>query len=677
MPYEKGQTAEEYLAEHRSMRQDFMTEEEILEADLMLDWFREAWFFKDANRLFDTWDLIDSYWAGKANEPMYADDIGSNTNIINSHIEGQVALSWQDPAAAYVKAVEPSDTPYKNEAQALIDFIVKQNRIRSLRDNIYRRIKKDGIAVCTVFWDSKALKGKGMPRIRNWSARYVYFDPTITDPQDFQDSRYVILATQKSLEWAQKMFGDEKAAAITPGYHSVDGQWDIGTSGSWDDYERENNSYIHLYVLTKRNSPNKVRMVQMSGDGVILREDTLIDDTYPVFFRAQMQCENHLYGRSTVVDLLPLQDTVNVLDDAIIRNAMLMGNPQKVVNTSTSGINADEWTNEPGLVISATSLDDTYDVIPGTPISSDVIARRNQILFNERPLVGRWTDNMMGTAQAGVDTATEAASLQATGMAIVDTDKRKLQDMMSEALEYALRLSEEYWTTEMAFRITGKESFFHIRPSKLKNIPLMAPASQEYIKKAIKKAQEDYRKSKLALGITNVPSGALPPGFQPPKYEFYKDKSGNQIYRQAAYDIDVDFGADVPTNKAYQLSAVKEAFLAKAVDATEYRQMLHDLRVIPYQDSETEQEITDRIRAQQDALMQMDMASAQSVLMNAAANNGMPAQGTAPVMQGMPGGTPTNANPGAMMPNAMIPGMTGNNRVANAATQTPLSLAGG
>lgn len=675
--YESGKTAEQYLLDHKQLRNDFMSEDEIAEAELMLDWFREAWYFKDENGLFDRWDMIDSYWQGDANSPVYPDDIGSNTNIINPHVEGQVALSWQDPVGVYVQPVDPSDTFYKRDAQSMLDFVFRENKVKSLRDNIYRRLKKEGITANTVFWDSKCLDGKGMPKFRNWNIRYVYFDPAIVDPQDFQDSRYVILQTSKTLEWAHETFGEEKAAAITPGYHTVESQWDLGSSGEWTDYERETTSYLHLYVLTKRNSKSgNVRMIQMSADGVVLDEKTLIDDTYPVFFCEQMRCEQHMYGMSTAYLLLSPQDAINDLGDQIRMNARMCGNPQRLVDSS-SGIDTDSLTNESGLVITFNGdIDKVFGIVKPQQVSPDVFQHRNEILYNERPIVGRWNDNMVGTAQKGVDTATEAAALQSTGMAIVDTDKRKVQNMFAEMAKYALKLCEEYWDTEMAFRVTGEEDFVHMRPSKLKNIPIVAPASREYIEKANKKAIADYAEKQKMFGMP-VLEGALPPGYEPPKYMIYKDDSGKEVTRKSTFDIIIDFGADVARNKAFALNMAKEAYLAKVVDATEYRQVLHDNGIIPYADSDKEKEIVSKIEEMQKALLRKEEAAADATMMNAQANTAKAMAGQAPMMQGMPGGTPMQANPLAAMPNPQVAGMTGNGRVANPVTQSGLSVAGG
>jgi len=675
--YEDGKTAEQYLLEHKLQRNEFMTEDEIAEAELMLGWFREAWYFKDENGLFDRWDIIDSYWQGDANRPVYPDDIGSNTNIINPHVEGQVALSWQDPVAVYARPVDPSDTFYKKEAQSMLDFVFRENRVKSLRDNIYRRLKKEGVTANTVFWDPDCLDGKGMPKFRNWNIRYVYFDPAIIDPQDFPESRYVILQTFKTLQWAHEMFGEQKAAAITPGYHTIEGQWDLGGSGEWEDYERENTSYIHLYVLTKRNGDGKVRMIQMSGDGVVLDEKKLIDDQYPVFFCEQMRCEQHMYGMSTAYLLLSTQDGINDLDDQIRMNARMFGNPQRLVDSS-SGIDTDSLTNESGLVITFNGdIDKAFGIVKPQAISGDVFTRRREMMYGERQIIGRMNDNMSGTAQQGIDTATEAAALQATGMAVIDTDKRKVQEMFAEMAKYALKLIEEYWDTEMAFRVTGQDDFVHIRPSKLKNIPVVAPASREYIEKATKQAIEDHKQTQMMQGIP-VMDGELPPGFQPPKYMIYKDKSGKEVPRQSTFDIIIDFGADVARNKAFALSMAKEAYLAKVIDPTEYRCVLHDNGIIPYVDAEKEQQIVAEIKDMQKALLRKEEAAADATMMNAQANTQKAmAAGQAPAMQGMPGGTPLPGNPMASMPNAMIPGMTGAGRVANPVTQPGLSATGG
>ena len=154
-------------------------------------------------------------------------------------------------------------------------------------------------------------------------------------------------------------------------------------------------------------------------------------------------------------------------------------------------------------------------------------------------------------------------------MAIVDSDKRKVQTMFADMLKYALKLAEEYWTTEMAFRVTGEEDFIHMRPCKLKEIPVVAPATREYIAKATKKAADDYAKQQKAFGVI-VPKGALPPGWEPPKYMIYK-KNGKEVPREATLTSKRLWRRHTEQQR-FLLNAIREAYLAKAVDPAEYRQ---------------------------------------------------------------------------------------------------------
>lgn len=673
---ERDLTVEEYLLAHQQRREDFMSEDEIAEAGLFVDWFRESWKAKDSIGLFDKWNEVDDAWRGVINAPQYPDDPGSETNIINPHIEGQVALMCKDPVSVYVKATDPTDAPYQQQAQAILEFVSKENGIKSKMEYICRRLVKDGSCFVTVMWDKDCLNGKGAPSIKTWNPRLMFPDFAITDAQDFQDSRYFIIAVSKTLEWAMRNFGEEKVAAITPGYHCVEDQWDYSAGTDWSEYEMENQSYIHLYVMTRRNSKGgKMRFVEMSSDGVILRETSLIDDTYPVFFAEQMHDEGHLFGCSTVEQLLPIQDLINDINDQIITNARLTGNPQKVVS-SASGIDISLWTNEAGLNVAATDLSENPFIMVNPPsMPGYIINYRDTLLYSVRQIVGRFSDNMAGIAQQGVDTATEAAALQSSGLAIIDSHKRKIQDMMGKVMTYALRLCENFWTTEMAFRVTGKEEFFFMRPSKLKEIPILAPANKEYIEKARQQAIASYRAQAAMQGIFDIPEDATPPDWTPPQYMMYKDDNGKTITREAVYDIEVDFGADVPSNKAFLLNAAKEAMMAKAVDPTEYRQILRDLRILPYLDVKSEQEIVGRIRAMQDALLkQTEASAAQSAAQAQMA--GAPQPGQAPPAQGQIGGTPAAANPLAQMPNPVIRGMTGVNRIANPASQGELALSG-
>ena len=249
---------------------------------------------------------------------------------------------------------------------------------------------------------------------------------------------------------------------------------------------------------------------------------------------------------------------------------MLITGNQKIVGTA-SGIDINKWTNEAGLNIPA--ADPTaWQMVKPPEMPQYILQRRDTAFNNERPIVTRFSDQLSGIRQRGVDTATEALALQQSGLANVDADKAKVQLMLEDALVYALELAKENWTEEQAFKITNKRNeFLWYNPSKLKKIPRLIPSSIEYKQKW----------------------SANNPDMEPPEYMQATDlnDSGEEeaATKNAMFDLKVSIGAGIPNNKAFRYNATKEAMQNGAMDIQEYRQRLRDLGILP--ENEYEQEL--------------------------------------------------------------------------------------
>ena len=72
-------------------RQKLFGSEEFEKTLPMLNNYRAAYEAKDNIGLFDEMELAERYWSGDFGVPEDFDDPGSNTNIINTNIETQVA----------------------------------------------------------------------------------------------------------------------------------------------------------------------------------------------------------------------------------------------------------------------------------------------------------------------------------------------------------------------------------------------------------------------------------------------------------------------------------------------------------------------------------------------------------------------------------------------------------
>lgn len=572
---------EEFMEKHQTEREEIMSEVEIKESDRSVQWFVSAWRDKENRGLFEKWEKSDQYWEGDINLPESDEDPASNTNIVNPNIEGQVALTVEHNISVLAEPQEPSDIDFVEHNEVIGQFILDKNKMRRKLESLARKRKKFGSGVFVVMWNPDMLGEMGCPEFRVWNPAYVFWDPNITRIDDINNGRFLILICNKSRYWAEQTFGEEKAKVIIPGYHPVESEWIFDETLDYDEISRDN--YMHMFVFTIKKG-KIVRLVQQSSCGVKLWDSEEHSNIkfpkgqYPVFIAPDMEREGTAYAKATTELLYNTQDLINDLDDQIRINARLSGNIQKVVGVS-SGIDIDKWTNEPGLNIPATD-EKAWQMVKPPEMPQYILQRRTEALFQERVIQTRFSDQMTGIQQRGVDTATEALSLQQSGLAGIDHDKMIIEDTTAEALEYALELAKENWTEEMAFRITNKKNeFLWYRPSDLKRVPKKIPASQEYI--------DQYRKARMA-------NGQLPEGYADPQYMLANGDDG-VVTKDVKMDMKVSIGAGIPSNKAFRYNVVKEAFVAGAIDLPEYRYWLKRLGVLPETSYQQEQAINQKL----------------------------------------------------------------------------------
>ena len=187
-----------------------------------------------------------------------------------------------------------------------------------------------------------------------------------------------------------------------------------------------------------------------------------------------------------------------------------------------------------------------------------LLNRRTELMNNDRQVVSRFTDQMIGKQQSGVDTATESLALQNSGNSMIEHKKGLLQETLSEVFEYALELALLNWNTTMLFRITGdkgQDDFTEFNPDKLNNVPLMIESDTEYRNKYI----EEWKKRNKDKDITEL---------DPNEYKYMQVENET---RKIEYDLSVSVGAGLPNNRAYRYSIVRQMYADKALTKREYR----------------------------------------------------------------------------------------------------------
>lgn len=566
---------DEYRQEKENKRQSLMSEEQIRAADTYLRWYRKSYEDKESRNLISKWEEMEKYWEGDLDEPLDENDPCSNTNITNSNVEGKVALLCDQNIAVQVDPIEPSDRPFCSRVNTIAEFIKEKNKMYRKIDVHERRREKMGTGIFRVLWDSEELDSTGLPMIEPVNPAYIFVDPSITDVYKIQKAKYIIEITNKSIYSARMEYGNEVADAIVPGLNPISGDY-IETNN--EDEEQ----YLHIFVWTryKENGEIKLKLVEMTGCGLILRDtrkeieelkndkeesgkiEVYPNSKYPYFFTPDMYREGTIWGKGSAELVLPISDQIDEIDNQILMNARLTGNPMRLVENS-SGIDADKITNEPGLVVPTNNINGTkWEQPPQIP--QYIMNKRTELMNIDRNIVSRFNDQQIGTKQKGVDTATESLALQSAGNSMIEHKKGLLQETLSELFEYAIELALINWDTTMMFRIVGtngQDSFEAFNPSLLNNIPLLIESTTKYRDKYKKEWQERNKDKDIKE-------------LNPEEYEYMQVEGET---RKVKYDLRVTVGAGLPNNKAFRYNIMMDSYKAKITTRKETRKYLIDV----------------------------------------------------------------------------------------------------
>ncbi len=578
---------EQMIKEKTSKKKSIMNDKEIELAEQYLVWYRRAYEDKQRLGLMQKWEDTEKYWEG---EFEYDDenDPAPNTNITNSNVEGKTALLCDQTISIQVDPREPGDRPFCGMVRTLADFIKERNKMYRKVEVHERRRELTGTGIFRVLWNFDKLKGKGLPDIEPIHPSRLFIDPAITDVYNIQEAQYIIEAKNKSLYSAYEEYGEELADCIIPNLDPVQNILQ----------ENDEDQYVHLMIWTryKEKGEKKLRLVEMSGDGVILRdtkkklqeyakkseedveEEFLTgkkkekqeelklfpNDQFPYFLTPDMHRENTVWGKASAELILPISDQIDELDDSLLRNARLTGNPVALISNS-SGIDPAKVTNAPGQAIPTNDING-YKWLNPPQIPQYMLNRRAELMNNDRQIVGRFSDQMIGKQQSGVDTATESLALQNSGNSMISHKKGLLQETLSEVFEYAIELALLNWNTTMLFRIVGdngEDEFEEFNPDVLNNVPLMIEADTEYRNSY----KQEWKKRNPGKDFTELDSNEY-------KYMQVQDENGKKETRKIEYDLTVSVGAGLPNNPAYRYSLVRQAFADQAITKREYRNYL-------------------------------------------------------------------------------------------------------
>lgn len=245
-------------------------------------------------------------------------------------------------------------------------------------------------------------------------------------------------------------------------------------------------------------------------------------------------------------------------------------------------------------------------------IPNYILNKRSELMNNDRQIVTRFSDQMIGKQQSGVDTATESLALQNSGNAMIDHKKGLLQETLSEVFEYCLELALLNWNTTMLFRITGEngeDCFEEFNHDLLNRVPVMIESDTDYRENYKKKWQE--RNGREDLKELN-----------PDEYRYMQVDNET---RKIQYDLMISVGAGLPNNRAYRYQIVRQMYVDKALSKREYRNYMMKqlgLNIQEYPETEAEQQELGLI--EEETIQRIQEQSKQSANIEGLTPNGRP-----------------------------------------------------
>lgn len=525
--------------------------------------------FSENQTLYSLWDRCEAAYRGISTD--YTTDDSTlqydTINLVHPNIEGQVAALVEQNIGVATRGETPSDQNYADVGKHLLEWTLSKNNIKLLVERHERRREKFGVGLFKVFFDPEAINKFGLATITCPSLKKVFVDGKIKDHLKIQEGDYIIETMEKSILWAERKYGKEKASAIDTGINSE--TLEFSENSTQDDSDAF--TYLQVWMM----DDGILRVVCLSGDGLIL-EDSFDDgkrkpyykhNKYPYFITPLYPIEGSLYAMGDAELLMPLQALINELDAQIVTNVKLLGNPITFIDPD-SEVDIDKITNEEGLIIPCVDPHKNVLFVDRKAVNDGVISRKQQC-FSEAQRATRFSDVMNGIG--GTDkTATEAMIQQQQGNSAVDHKKKILQVTLNDMAHYLLSLMIEFYTEGKAFRLTGEKAEFKwIDPRDLGKIPITKPVSETF---------KNQFKAENGVDYTG-------------DWQNLTDAAGKEITKSVELDIDITIGAGLPKNKSFLFQLLKDLSQITIEDKSifgydEFRKMLKELIDLPLEDQQ-------------------------------------------------------------------------------------------
>ena len=380
-----------------------------------------------------------------------------------------------DAMAAFPEpAILPRMQDDQGEARkltAIVPVILEQNDFQEVYSDCAWQKLLQGTAIYGVFWDGSRLNGLGDVAIRKVDVLNLYWEPGVSDIQKSRHVFHVELQDNESLteRWPH-LAGKLKSSGMMPSRYVYDDQVDVSDK-----------SLVVDWYYRKRG---KLHFVKFVGEEVLFATENepenypqgwYRDGNYPFVFDRLFPVNGSPCGYSYIDIGKSAQESIDLLNQAIIKNAVMSATPRYFARTD-GGVNEKEFADlsKPFVHVNGNLGEDSLKQIHMAPLDSVNLAILNNKIEELKFTCGN-TDVQAGGAVSGVTAASAIAALQeAAGRTSRDAAQSAYR-AYSRMITMVIERIRQFYDWPRQFRILGEmgeESFVTYDNGGIRPIPL-------------------------------------------------------------------------------------------------------------------------------------------------------------------------------------------------------------
>lgn len=364
-----------------------------------------------------------------------------------------------DAVAAYPEpAIRPREPMDRSEAETLtsiVPVILEQNDFEEVYSDANWTKMKQGTLIWGVFWDQTKLNGLGDIAVKEVDILNLFWEPGVMDIQKSRNIFYVEMVDNDVLRQRYPQVGESLSSDNTfPAKYQTDDHVDDSNKSMVVDwyYKKivDGRSVLHLCKFV-----GDVVLTATENDPT-MAEGLYADGEYPFVVDALFPVKGSLAGYGYIDVGKSAQEQIDLLNQAILKNAVMASTPRWFVRSDGS-INEQEYADwrKPFVHTDGSLGQDSVMPVTVSPLAGNYISVLENKIEELKWTTGN-TDVNNGTTGSGVTAASAIAALQeASGRSSKDAT-RSAYRAYARLIRMVVERIRQFYDLPRQFRIRGQ-----------------------------------------------------------------------------------------------------------------------------------------------------------------------------------------------------------------------------